>query len=422
MSIKELYDIFRSHPRISTDSRNITESSLYFALRGDRFNGNLFAEEALSKGAAYAIVDDKSLKIDPANSQRIIIVDDALKTLQALARHHRQVLSIPIIAITGSNGKTTTKELITASLATKYRVYSTRGNLNNHIGVPLTLLEMTPSTEIGVVEMGANAQGEIALLCSIAQPSAGIITNVGRAHLEGFGGEEGIRRGKGELFDYLQSTGGEAFFAQEDGVISQMAESRNGLNIVDYSTNLSNGIQHSLEGEYNLKNIAAAVAIAQHYNTAREDIDRAIAAYRPTNNRSQLQLTPRNRLIVDCYNANPSSMDVAITNLATDSYAEHSKKMMILGDMFELGEWSTQEHQNIVRRAEQMPHVRTVLVGEEFSQSFKTLHDAEQPSNIEIFNSTEELLRTLPEIELKGYTILIKGSRAMALEKIINIL
>ncbi len=422
ISIKKLYDLFKLHPTVSTDSRNIPPSSLYFALRGERFDGNLYAEEALSKGAAFAVVDNKEISVNPSNAQRIIFVDNVLKTLQALAHYHRQELSIPIIAITGSNGKTTTKELITTALATKYRVYSTRGNLNNHIGVPLTLLEMSPATEIGVVEMGANAQGEIAFLCTIAEPNAGIITNIGRAHLEGFGGEEGIRKGKGELFDYLQSTGGEVFVAKEDTVLSQMVTQRDRLNSVIYSVDLSNGIQHNLEGEYNLKNIAAAVAIAQHYDVSMSDINIAIAAYTPTNNRSQLQLTQHNRLIVDCYNANPSSMEVAITNLANDNNSDYPKKAMILGDMFELGEWSLQEHERIIKRAEQMPQTLTILVGKEFGRACRALYGKKEPCNITSYTSTNELIEMLPKLNIHGYTALIKGSRAMTLEKIINIL
>ncbi|MFI3302755.1 MAG: UDP-N-acetylmuramoyl-tripeptide--D-alanyl-D-alanine ligase [Rikenellaceae bacterium] len=408
--IEKIYRLFVQHPKVSTDTRRIEPGSLFFALKGANFDGNTFALKALEAGAAYAIVDDKSLKgVDP----RVVCVDNVLRTLQLLAAHHRQELAIPIIAITGSNGKTTTKELLCAVLSQRYRVTATVGNLNNHIGVPLTLLSMNSSTEIGVVEMGANAQGEIAALCEIAAPDYGIINNIGRAHLEGFGGEEGIKRGKGELYRYLQAHGGVAFVAANDSVLMGMSQD---VERVEYPYAFAEGLMHQLEGDYNLKNIAAAVAIGMFFRVESEDIHLAIASYTPQNNRSQRCETEQNTLIVDCYNANPSSMEVSIMNFAKEDFGR--AKAMILGDMFELGAWSAQEHLAVVALAQRSGCEKIILVGNNFGGAYL------QVSNNKIihFPCREDLEAYLTQNPMRNYAILIKGSRAIGLEKIIKML
>ena len=310
-----LYALFRASTGVSTDTRRIVPGSIFFALHGATFDGNRFAAEALDKGAAYAVVDDPAAATDP----RMHLVPDTLRALQQLAREHRRALGIPILAISGSNGKTTTKELISRVLAERFTVHATQGNLNNHIGVPLTLLAMDAHTQFGVVEMGASACGEIALLASIAEPDYGLLTNVGRAHLEGFGGPEGVRRGKGELYDRLAATGGCAFVRSDDAVLASMADERPTLRTVRYTAALADGYEHHLEGEYNRFNVAAAIAVGRHFDTPDERIRRAIAGYIPDNNRSQRMQTGRNTLIVDCYNANPSSMHASVGNFLADA-------------------------------------------------------------------------------------------------------
>ncbi len=313
--INKLYEIFLSQRTISTDTRSLPQGAIFFALKGDNFDGNKYAIQALEAGASYAVVDDNSLlESESQYTNRLFLVDDVLSALQDLARCHRQHLSIPIVAITGSNGKTTTKELTTRVLAHKYNVYATKGNLNNHIGVPLTLLAMDDTTQIGIVEMGASSCGEIELLCSIAQPNFGLINNIGRAHLEGFGGADGVQRGKGELYDFLAENGGRAVVASQDATLANMAVQRANMNSTYYSFDLADGIQHNLEGDYNLKNIAAAVAIGQLFDVEMDLILKAIEEYRPQNNRSQRTDTVSNSIIVDCYNANPSSMELSIAN------------------------------------------------------------------------------------------------------------
>ncbi|MFR9603520.1 MAG: UDP-N-acetylmuramoyl-tripeptide--D-alanyl-D-alanine ligase [Rikenellaceae bacterium] len=417
--IETIYKLFERYPRISTDTRRIEPSSLFFALRGASFNGNEFALAALRMGAAYAIVDDETLVAqNPCVSSKLICVDDVLRTLQLLAAHHRRVLDIPIIAITGSNGKTTTKELLCAVLSTRYRVSATVGNLNNHIGVPLTLLSMDPLTEIGIVEMGANARGEIAALCQIAAPNFGIINNVGRAHLEGFGGEEGIKKGKGELYDFLSQTQGVAFVASDDPTLIEMSQQREGLSVVEYPFALASGIKHQLEGGYNLKNIASAVAVATFFRVEREDIASVIGLYTPQNNRSQRCVTDRNTLIVDCYNANPSSMEVSIKNFLGES--TELRKVMILGDMYELGGWSREEHQRVIRLAASQRGVEVLLVGSNFAEAYKELGDLSM--DVRLFGARADLEGYLSASVYCSSMILIKGSRGVGLEQIIKLL
>ena len=349
-SISDLYTLFRRHPHVSTDTRRIEPGSIFFALRGATFDGNRFVNEALAKGAAWAVADDPAAA---GTDARVLVVDDTLRTLQELARTHRRTLGIPILAVAGSNGKTTTKELVSRVLAERFEVYATHGNLNNHIGVPLTLLAMTRDTEFGVVEMGASACGELALLASVAEPNYGILTNIGRAHLEGFGGPEGVRRGKGELFDYLAAHGGLAFVPDEDPTLVAMAAERPSLRVERYSRTLADNIPSHLEGEYNRYNIAAAAAIGRHFGIPDADIRRAVAGYIPDNNRSQRTETRRNTLIVDCYNANPSSMRASVANFLNEGLGCRTRRLLILGDMLELGEWSCGEHAAIIRQATQ---------------------------------------------------------------------
>jgi len=433
---ERLYELFKSHPDVRTDTRRIGSGSIFFALRGERFDGNRFAAAALEAGAAAAVVDDPSAVAD----DRYILVDNVLEALQALARHHRRRLGIPIVAIAGSNGKTTTKELVSRVLARRYRIRATQGNLNNHIGVPLTLLQMDASTELGIVEMGASACGEIALLCSIAEPDFGLLTNVGRAHLEGFGGVEGVRRGKGELFDWLAARGGLAFIPDGDATLVSMAAERPGLRAEYFSAQAADGLEHRLEGEYNRRNIASAVAVGRHFGVAEAEIAAAIASYVPDNNRSQRVRTARNTLIVDCYNANPSSMQASVGNFLHEAAAAGARRVAILGDMLELGAWSQAEHTEAIRQALADPHVQLLLVGGEFTRAFRSLgaeevekakgtkqaegtekaeraESAEGSERVRCFDDCEALNRWLDDNPLCGCDILIKGSRGIGLER-----
>ena len=414
-----LYDIFRDSTGVTTDSRAISEGALFVALRGASFDGNRFAVDALNKGAAYAVVDDATV-IEQAPEEladRLFLVEDTLGALQDLAREHREVLGIPILAVAGSNGKTTTKELVSRVLAEKYEVYATRGNLNNHIGVPLTLLAMDHTTEFGVVEMGASACGEIALLTSIAKPNYGILTNIGRSHLEGFGGVEGIRRGKGELFDYLDSTGGRAFVPADDEVLSAMAAERKNMAVEYFAFATSNGVEHQLEGDYNLKNIAAAMSIGRYFDVDENRIRHAIATYTPTNNRSQRSVTDRNTLIVDCYNANPSSMRASLESFLSER--SEQPRVCILGDMLELGEWSAEEHSSIVELVVAGDFDRIWLVGKHFGQAAATVADNPRVS---CFASREEVAQRLETEPIEGALILVKGSHSIGLERLIPLL
>ena len=424
LPIKDLYDdFFAKCSCVATDSRNIPPQSLFFALHGASFDGNGFVCEALDKGAAYAVADsDAPLESRPDLADRIIRTDDTLRTLQELAREHRRRLEIPIIGIVGSNGKTTTKELVARVLAEKFEVAYTRGNLNNHIGVPLTLLAMTRDTQIGVVEMGASACGEIALLASIAEPNYGIITNIGRSHLEGFGGVEGIRRGKGELFDFLAENGGTAFVPIEDATLAEMAAERENMAVEYYSRTIADGIASRLEGEYNRANIAAAAEAGIYFGIDAERIAHAIGSYEPTNNRSQRVESGRNSLIVDCYNANPSSMAAAIENMRANTAG---RKLLILGDMLELGQWSDGEHDTALQAAAAIDGAEILLVGDNFRRAAERYaasgaDDAE--CRIETFADADALATRLTANPPTGYTVLIKGSHGIALEKIINLL
>ena len=415
-SLEKLYTVYTNSSGVTTDSRKIESASLFFALHGASFDGNDYAISALEQGASAAVIDRENiLHANPLYAERLILVDDTLQALQALAQEHRRRLAIPIIAIAGSNGKTTTKELVSRVLAEKFEVSTTKGNLNNHIGVPLTLLAMSEATEFGVVEMGASAQGEIALLCSIAEPNYGILTNIGLSHLEGFGGVEGIRKGKGELFDHLNQNGGRAFVPQEDKVLCEMACEREDLAVEYYSRSIGEDFRSNLTGDYNRYNIAAAVEIGRYFGVADERIAEAILSFSPDNNRSQAVQTERNQLVVDCYNANPSSMEVALDNIATME-AEH--KVLILGDMLELGEWSEEAHINILHKADTIAE-RIVLVGNELAKAHSAVGE-ELQADYTLYPTTTEAKVALENEPISGALVLLKGSRGIKLEQLIE--
>jgi UDP-N-acetylmuramoyl-tripeptide--D-alanyl-D-alanine ligase len=423
INIEELHHLFLTTTRVCTDSRKITPGCLYIALKGPNFNGNEFAEEALSKGAKYVIVETKSLRSNP----KALVVDDALKTLQELSNFHRRKLDIPIIALTGSNGKTTTKELIHSVLSQKYTTTATEGNLNNHIGVPLTLLKMNASTQIGVVEMGANHINEINFLCKIAAPNYGYITNFGKAHLEGFGSVEGVIQGKTELYQYLKEKGETIFFNAED--MTQCKQLKDYEQKYGHASNSSAAIkvkllainptlelefeseiiQSKISGDYNYNNICAAITIGKYFKLSTKEIKAGIEKYEASNNRSQIIELANNRIILDAYNANPSSMEAAINNLKE---TEHANKIVILGDMFELGPYSAKEHQKIINLCHSSNFEYCYFVGKSFYQS------KERHKNQAFFKNIKELKQQLRLREIKNKLILCKGSRGMQLEKI----
>lgn len=426
MTIPELHQVFLNHPVVCTDTRKISRNSIFFALKGASFNGNEFAEKALEAGSAYAIVDEEKY----CKNERTILVSDVLKCLQDLAAYHRKHWGKTIIALTGSNGKTTTKELMAAVLSKKYNCLYTSGNLNNHIGVPLTLLNLTTKHDIAVVEMGANHQLEIALLCTIAQPNYGIITNIGKAHLEGFGGEEGVLKGKGEMYAYIQASQGTIFINGDDAKLNSI---KHNIQAISYGfgqdnnvhATLVNGtewavvllpyqgveytIKSNLTGGYNGINILCAAAIGLHFGVAPQDIKNAIEEYQPENNRSQVFNTPNNILILDAYNANPSSLHLAIENLVGIQAAH---KFFVIGEMREMGAYAEMEHKAILEQLKRS-HLNGVLVGKDFSK-FKEQY------NFHFFDSSSEAKPFLQNLKLKDHTILIKGSRGVKLEEVID--
>lgn len=427
MELFELYSIYNQCNGVSTDTRNITENSLFFALKGANFNANNFALQALENGAAFAVVDDINLK--KLENNKLIVVNDVLKTLQDLAAFHRFHIGLPIIALTGSNGKTTSKELLHAVLSTKYNTIATIGNLNNHIGVPLTLLRMTEDTDLAIIEMGANHQKEIELLCSIAQPDFGFITNFGRAHLEGFGGVEGVIKGKSEMYDYLQSNHKTIFVNFDDPIQKNKTENstRYGFSIENNSlANIQitkanaqpmatvelNGIeiQSNLTGLYNIPNIAFAVTIGQYFNISLENIKEAIENYIPQNNRSQWTKINNKNILLDAYNANPSSMQVAIENF---NQLENSSKLMILGDMFELGNESEKEHLQTINQVINTK-IPSIFIGEHF---FKVQI---KNDTVQYFKNIQDFFDQQKAFSINEELLLIKGSRGMALERILE--
>ncbi|MCD8186713.1 MAG: UDP-N-acetylmuramoyl-tripeptide--D-alanyl-D-alanine ligase, partial [Rikenellaceae bacterium] len=397
-----LYDLYRSGHPVITDSRKVPAGALFFALRGDHFDGNAYAAAALEAGAAFAVVDDPKIIRD----DRYILVPDTLRALQSVARIHRRNLGIPVLAITGSNGKTTTKELVSRVLAERFQVSATRGNLNNHIGVPLTLLSMKPDTEIAVIEMGANHPGEIAAYCKIAEPDFGLITNIGKAHLEGFRGPAGIRRSKGELFDWLRRTGGTAFYPVESEALREMIAARPHLTAYSYDTfelqphsgrdNLlsvryaGEVIHTHLAGDYNLQNIAAALAVGRYFEIRPRDMISAIESYIPENQRSQRMKTDQNILYLDAYNANPSSMSAALENFSNVEEAGYPK-VLVLGDMLELGEFAEKEHAEILDRVYRLAFTEVFLVGRLFAAANRYGY-----KTFETFEKLAEYLRDHP--------------------------
>ncbi len=430
MNIKDIYSLFQESPLVSTDTRNIIPGSLFFALKGNNFDGNKFAIEALEKGAKYAIIDDEGLK----NQKKCIFVHDTLKTLQDLATLHRKKLNIPIIAITGSNGKTTTKELVYSVLSTKYNVIATKGNLNNHIGVPLSLLNLTQETEIAIIEMGANHQGEIELLCKIALPDLGLITNVGKAHIEGFGSFEGIVKTKTELYRHLSNNNGTIFCnsknerlliecnstqvkkitfgSEQDNVWGQILDSNPFLSIIAHINNVNIEIQTNLIGSYNCENIVAALCIGHFFKVDIPLMVDKIKNYQPTNMRSQYVKTTRNKIVLDAYNANPTSLILALKNFQE---LKAGKKVVILGDMLELGETEDTEHKNIIELITKYKFDDVVVVGQRFQRASKNLI-----SNT--FLNVKELTDSGILRNYSDFNILIKGSRGIGLEKIVELL
>ena len=424
MNIEQLHTIFLKSDSVSTDTRNVKENNLFFALKGDNFNGNKFAKDAIEKGASYAIIDEEAYK----TSDQHILVENVLETLQELANYHRNYLGLKIIALTGSNGKTTTKELINAVLSKKYKTTATIGNLNNHIGVPLTLLSMNTSTEFGIVEMGANHLKEIEFLCSIAQPDFGYITNFGKAHLEGFGGIEGVIHGKSELYQYLKANDKLIFINTEDEKQKELLKdyhntyrfgnSTTNDTVIHFkeanpfvvSTFKNNEIKSQLIGSYNFTNISAAIAIGNYFDVDDSSIKEAIENYIPSNNRSQIIAKSTNKIILDAYNANPTSMKAALDNFAqlNDTY-----KIAILGDMFELGTDAADEHQFIADYATSLNLNELYLVGENF---FRAHTNSNTYKSFDAFKNTNKLS------SIKDATILIKGSRGMALERVLECL
>ena len=425
-SIAFLYELFEKHPSVQTDTRKLQLGDLYFALKGPNFNGNTFAMAALEAGASYAIVDE-DIPYSKAIDNRILQVDDVLTTLQALAKHHRQQFTIPFIAITGSNGKTTTKELVSTVLASHFKTYTTKGNLNNHIGVPLTILSVGKDAEMAVIEMGANHQLEIASYCAYTLPTHGMITNCGKAHLEGFGGEAGVRKGKGELFDSLRDRQGTAFvmsdyvylndmskgiqkiifYGVHSGDIQANAIDHHGMISLEGTKGFNERIDTQLVGTYNLPNVLAAVTIGLYFKVPIEKIKSAIEHYTPTNSRSQLMNWHNNQLILDAYNANPSSMKLAVENFAK---IDSTEKIMCLGGMKELGEESVLEHQALINYIQSFNWEQVVLVGGDFKHcQHKYLY----------FENALEAKKWLKSKAYQNKHILIKGSRGIQMEQMI---
>lgn len=426
MNTEALYAIYRDHPAVTTDSRKCPEDSIFFALKGDTFDGNNYAVQALEKGCAFAVVDNPEVA---KQDERLILVPDVLRALQELAAYHRKAWGKTVLQITGTNGKTTTKELISAVLSEGKKVLYTEGNLNNHIGVPLTLLRLKSEHDIAVIETGANHPEEIANLCRIVQADFGLITNVGRAHLEGFGSFEGVKKTKGELYDDLHKRGKQIFLNAFDEDLLQMAQERgfalweNALPyvegrvsevtpFVEMQWRAEDGepwhtVKTNLIGAYNISNLRAAVTIGLHFGITPEQIKHALSTYKPTNSRSELKQVRSNRLIVDAYNANPSSMSAALTNF---SFFEDKHKMVILGDMRELGAESLEEHKRVVHQLQEMKLERIWLVGEEFSKA--------ATEGMRVFKDVEEVKEALKSEPISDSTILIKGSNSTKLHQL----
>ncbi|WP_406824622.1 UDP-N-acetylmuramoyl-tripeptide--D-alanyl-D-alanine ligase [Pedobacter sp. KACC 23697] len=427
-----LYQHYLQHHIISTDTRNITPGCIFFALKGDLFNANEFAAEAIEKGAAFAVIDEEKY----AQNDRFLLVKDVLSSLQDLARHRRKQLNIPVIGLTGSNGKTTSKELVNAVLAERYKTFATFGNLNNHIGVPLSILSITDEVQVAVIEMGANHQKEIELLCTIAQPTHGIITNVGMAHLDGFGGFEGVKKGKAELYAYLKQTNGYTFINRDNASLLEMSTAAGLSKLIYYGTEngntikgelkssdpfievnwtnheVSSSVKTNLTGSYNFENILAAICIGDFFDMSPEEINMGLSNYQPKNNRSQLTKTEKNTVICDFYNANPSSMTAALKNIAVLSA---DKKTAILGDMFELGPESPSQHELIAKQATESGLNQLIFIGKDFyayKNNYKGIY----------FETPAEAAQYLQENSVQDHLVLLKGSRGMKLETLLKYL
>lgn len=424
MSLNKLYDLFIKSTGICTDTRKLIDGNIFFALKGPSFNGNEYAERALENGASFAVIDEKEFK----KNSKYILVDDVLFSLQELSKYHRKQLNIPIVAITGSNGKTTTKELMAAVLKTSFKTFATEGNLNNHIGVPLSLLSIKKEHEIAIIEMGANHQGEIAAYCQWVLPKFGLITNIGSAHLEGFGGIEGVIKGKTELYKALAKNDGLAFYNGDDNLLNEKSKIINqrisyGLNsTADYTFKLisenpfvkiafkNEEIASNLTGGYNATNIMVAATIGTHFGVSSKDIKKGIENYFPDNNRSQIIEKNDIKYIMDAYNANPTSMQAALESF---SKMDASKKMIIIGDMFELGASSDDEHLRILELVNSLSFDKILAVGEKFAMHM-------QKFNFQFLPNTQEVKNWLQLQNLKDYTILVKGSRGMKLEGVLE--
>jgi len=425
-NIEIIYSVIAKGGKAVIDSRLVQEGDVFFALKGETVDGNLFAKEALAKGAAIAVIDDPSRATEGA-----VLVLDSLKCLQRVAQYHRKQLGIPVLAITGSNGKTTTKELLSTVLSKKFLVTFTKGNLNNHIGVPLTILSFDRNTEFGVVEMGANHKREIGELAEIAEPDFGIITNIGKAHLEGFGSVDGIMEGKGELYDFLSGHGGLAFYNADSLLLSKMVSNRPKMRTLPYSKEVLGAtvldstagspylcveveglgcVNTHLFGDYNLENILAAASVGRYFGIADNMIREAIESFVPSNNRSQIAKTAHNVVLLDCYNANPSSMRSALAGVAQ---VDHPSKVAILGDMLELGTFSLAEHKEMVELVQKCGFKRILLVGPMFTQ-------ASEGISLLSFSSYKELAKHLEEIPVINSFVLVKGSRGIQLERIFD--
>ena len=445
MEIQEIYNKFLLSKGLTTDSRKVSKGQMFLALKGENFDGNLYAEKALEAGASYAIVNNNS-EISKIEDPRIIAVDDTLHTLWELARHHRSMIfvdgkPITIIGLTGTNGKTTTKELIREVLSVKYKVTATEGNLNNNIGVPLTLLNIDKETELAVVEMGASHPGDIKELVAIALPNYGLITNVGKAHLLGFGSFEGVKSTKGELYDYIQRTGDKAFVNVDNPHLVQMASERPDLITIPYGLNAQGAqileasqehpflrilipgakanviVETHLVGSYNADNVMAAIAVGKEFGISLEEAVQAISYYEPKNNRSQMVHTKHNTVIIDAYNANPTSMDAALVNFAS---IKASSKLVLLGDMLELGEESIAEHMKIIQKAIDLELEEICLVGYEFEKALEKIDKTAKIDRIKWFEDSEKLSGYLKEKSPSGKTILVKGSRGIKMENVMS--
>lgn len=429
MNIKEIHQLFLNTSGVCTDTRKIQKNQIYFALKGDHFDGNKFVNEAFKKGASYAIVDDYSLR----NQPNCVFVENTLDTLQSLANFHRNYLSIPIIGITGSNGKTTTKKLVNSLLSKKFKTQATQGNLNNHIGVPLTLLSFHSQTEYGIVEMGANHQKEIDFLCSIATPDYGLITNFGKAHLEGFGGVEGVIKGKSELYQYLsKKNNGIAFINKDDAKQVELTKQIKTISVgrtaaADYQFELHQSFPFikfnfkdttltvSLSGEYNFQNVINAVGIAIYFGVEIDLIKRALKEFEPEENRSQFIQKKSHKILLDAYNANPSSMEASIKN-----FSQHqNEKSLILGDMFEIGKDAEKEHFNIYKLCQKEGFNQAYFCGRLF---YRALENEILPKGYQVFETYEALAASIQKSFSENQFILIKGSRGMQLERILAVL